>query len=124
MRIGTRNELILLNLLVIVLIAVFNLFPSNILRIILGAPFLLFFPGYALVTALFIKKEELDGIERVLLSLVMSIVIILLLGLILNYTPWGIRPEPVLYSTALFIFITSVIAWLRRGQLFRLEKAE
>lgn len=124
MRIGTRNELILLNLLVIVLIAVFNLFPSNILRIILGVPFLFFFPGYALVTALFIKKEELDGIERVLLSLVMSIVIILLLGLILNYTPWGIRLEPILYSTALFIFITSVIAWLRRGQLFRLEKAE
>jgi uncharacterized membrane protein len=124
MRIGTRNELILLNLLVIVLIAVFNLFPSNILRIILGAPFLLFFPGYTLVTALFSKKEGLDGIERVLLSLVMSIVVVLFLGLILNYTPWGIRPEPILYSTALFIFITSVIAWLRRGQLFRLGEAE
>ena len=124
MRIGTRNELILLNLLVIVLIVVFNLFPSNILRIILGVPFLLFFPGYALMTALFIKKEGLDGIERVLLTLVMSIVIVLFLGLILNYTPWGIRSEPILYSTALFILITSIIAWLRWRRLSRLEKAE
>ena len=40
-----------------------------------------------------------------------------LVGLILNYTPWGIRTEPVLYSITLFIFITSIIAWLRRGQL-------
>ena len=124
MRIGTRNELIILNLLVIVLIVVFNLSPSNILRIILGVPFLLFFPGYALMTALFIKKEGLDGIERVLLTLVMSIVIVLFLGLILNYTPWGIMSEPILYSTALFILITSIIAWWRWRWLSRLEKAE
>jgi uncharacterized membrane protein len=76
------------------------------------------------VTALFIKKEGLDGIERVLLSLVVSIVVVLFLGLVLNYTPWGIRPEPIIYSTALFILIASIIAWLRRRQLFRLGEAE
>jgi len=40
-----------------------------------------------------------------------------LIGLILNYTPWGIRTEPVLYSVASFILITSIIAWLRRSRL-------
>ena len=40
-----------------------------------------------------------------------------IIGLILNYTPWGIRVEPALYSIASFIFITSSIAWLRRRRL-------
>lgn len=116
MRISTRNGLILLNLLVLALIMVFTLSPSHILRIVLGVPFLLFFPGYTVVTALFVRTEGLDAIERVLLSLVMSIVVMLFLGLFLNNTPWGIRPEPILYFTAAFIFITSIIAWLRQRQ--------
>ena len=51
MTIRVKDELIPLNLLVIVLVAIIILFSSNILRIILGLPFLLFFPGYTLVTA-------------------------------------------------------------------------
>jgi uncharacterized membrane protein len=47
----------------------------------------------------------------------LSIAVVPLVGLILNYTQWRIRTEPVLYSITLFIFITSIIAWLRRGQL-------
>ena len=68
MVIRVKDELIPLNLLVIVLVAVIILFPSNILRLILGLPFLLFFPGYTLVAALFTKKEGMGGIERVALS--------------------------------------------------------
>ena len=68
MAIRVKNELIPLNLLVIVLVAVIILFPSNILRIILGLPFLLFFPGYTLVAALFTRKEGMSSIERVALS--------------------------------------------------------
>ena len=68
MVIRVKDELIPLNLLVIVLVAVIILFPSNILRLILGLPFLLFLPGYTLVAALFTKKEGMGGIERVALS--------------------------------------------------------
>jgi len=117
LRIRTSSELILMNSLVIVLIVVIALSPSHILSIIIGLPFVLFFPGYALVTALFIKKEELDSIERVLLSFFMSIVVVSLLGLILNYTPWGIRLEPLLYSIGSFILIALTIAWLRVRRL-------
>jgi len=115
--IRVKDELIPLNLLVIVLVAVIILFPSNVLRIILGLPFLLFFPGYTLIAALFIKKEGMGSIERVALSFGLSIAVVPLIGLILNYTLWGIRTEPVLYSVASFILITSIIAWLRRGRL-------
>ncbi len=112
-----KNELILLNLLVIVLIATIILVPSNVLHIILGLPLVLFFPGYTLMAALFIKKEGMGGIERMALSFGLSIAVVPIIGLILNYTPWGIRPEPALYSITLFIFITSAIAWLRRRRL-------
>ncbi len=122
MTIRVKDELVPLNLLVIVLVAIIILFPSNILRIILGLPFLLFFPGYTLVAALFTKKEGMSSIERVALSFGLSIAVVPLVGLILNYTPWGIRMEPVLYSVASFIFITSIIAWLRRGRLPESER--
>lgn len=56
----------------------------------------------------------------------MSIAVLPLIRLIINYTPWGIRLDSVLYTVTSFMFITSVIAWLRRRQLpgherFRLE---
>jgi len=117
-----KNELIPLNLLVIMLIAAIILFPSNGLRIILGLPFLLFFPGYTLMAALFIKKEGIGGIERVALSFGLSLTVVPLIGLILNYAPWGIRLEPILYSVASFIFITSIIAWVRRKRLPEQER--
>jgi len=115
--IRVKNELIPLNLLVIALVAIIILFPSNILRIILGLPFLLFFPGYTLVAALFTRKEGIGSVERMALSFGLSIAVVPLIGLILNYTAWGIKTEPVLYSIVSFIFITSIIAWLRRGRL-------
>jgi uncharacterized membrane protein len=122
LRIKLRSGLIALNLLGWILILVIILFPSNVLRIILGIPFLLFFPGYTLLAALFPKKEGMSGIDRLALSFGLSIVIVPLIGLILNYTPWGIRLEPILYSVASFILVTSIIAWLRQRSLTENER--
>ncbi len=122
MRIKLGDGLIPLNLLAWVLILFIIFFPSNILRIILGIPFVLFCPGYTLMAALFTKKEGMGGIERVALSFGLSIAVVPLIGLILNYTPWGIRLEPILYSVASFILIASIIAWLRRRRLTEHER--
>ncbi|MBA7506258.1 hypothetical protein ES706_04939 [subsurface metagenome] len=122
MRIRIGNGLLPLNLLVWLLIVAIIFLPSNVLRIILGLPFILFFPGYALMAALFPKKEGIGSIERLTLSLAMSFVTVSLIGLIFNYTPWGIRLEPMLYSIASFIFVTSVIAWFRRRRLLWEER--
>ena len=122
MRITIRNELIPLNILVILLIVLIIFSPSNILRLILGMPFVLFFPGYALMAALFPKKERMGSVERLTLSLAMSLVTVSLIGLSFNPTQWGIRLEPVLYSVAFFICITSVIAWFRRSRLVKEER--
>lgn len=83
------------------------------LRIVLGLLFVLLLPGYALIAALFPKKGDLDGIERVALSLGFSIVVASLIGLLLNYTPWGIKSNPVLISLSFFIISLSVAAAFR-----------
>ncbi len=122
MKIKIRNELIPLNLLVLVLVAAIVLFPSTGLRIALGLPLLVFFPGYTLMAALFPQRGGVDVLARIALSFGMSIAVVPLLGLVLNYTPWGIRLEPILYSVASFILITSLIAWLRRKRLPQAER--
>jgi uncharacterized membrane protein len=41
------------------------------------------------------STENLDPIERIALSLGMSIALVPIVGLLLNYTPWGIRLTPI-----------------------------
>jgi uncharacterized membrane protein len=122
MRVRFRNGLLILNILSVLLVLIITFLPSNVLRIILGIPFVLFFPGYALMAALFPKKDPISGIERVALSFGLSIAVTPLIGLILNYTPLGIRLESILYSLFLFIFVTSLIAWLMRRRLPEAER--
>lgn len=61
--------------------------PDSIIRKILGLAFVLFFPGYVFVTSLFPERKELDNLERLALSFGLSIAIVPLIGLVLNYTP-------------------------------------
>jgi uncharacterized membrane protein len=111
------KDLWLIDIVTILLIVVIAFSPSTTARIILGLPFLLFFPGYVLIAALFPKKGSLGGVERLALSFGLSIAMVPLIGLILNYTTWGIRLYPILISLTVFILVTSGVAWYRRGKL-------
>ena len=117
MRIKSENGLAAISILSILLIIIITLLPSNPLRIVLGLPFILFFPGYTLIAALFPKKADLGSIERVALSFGLSIAVVPLIGLILNYTPWDIKLYPILVSITLFILATSGAAWYRLHKL-------
>lgn len=86
-------------------------------RTIFGIPLVLLFPGYSLTAALFPRKDALDGIERFALSLGLSIAIVPLLGLALNYTPFGIRLLPVLITLSGFIICLSMLACIRRFKI-------
>jgi len=90
---------------------------SDIWRIIIGLPYMLFFPGYVLQAAIFPKKSDLDGVERIGFCLGLSIVVISLIGLVLNYSPWGIKVYPVLIVTVIFVLLTATVAWLRQLKL-------
>jgi len=87
------------------------------IRIILGLPLLLFLPGYSFIAALFPTKYGLDESERVSLSFGMSIAVVSLIGLALNYTPFGIRLNSVFALISTFIISLSFIAWIRRMKL-------
>lgn len=90
---------------------------EGVVRIILGLIFVLFIPGYSLMAALFPKRSDLGGVERLALSFGLSIAVVPLIGLILNYTPWGIRLYPTLFSILAFIIVMAGIAWYRRRRL-------
>jgi uncharacterized membrane protein len=90
---------------------------GNILRIVFGLPFLLFLPGYSLVSALWVKQSELEPLERVGFSLGLSLAIVPLVGLGLNYTPGGITLASVVLSLYLIIILLNVIALFRRRML-------
>ena len=122
MRIRVQNELLLINIITVLLIIVTTFFPFSTLLIVLGLPFLLFFPGYTLTAALFPRKNQLNSIERVALSFGLSIIVVPLSGFILNYTPWVITLYSILISITVFILTTSLIAWYQRHRLAKVER--
>lgn len=113
-------------------------------RVVVGLAFVLFVPGYAFVAALFpeagsppsgdatesgaemppeaspktdvqaASDRGIDGIERIALSFGLSIAIVPLIGLALNFTPFGIRLLPILVSVSGFTVIATALAGHRR----------
>src|SRR3989442_12114602 len=78
---------------------------GNLLSIL----FVLLVPGYVLAAALFPgsltpQESEIDWTERIALSLGLSIAVVPFLGLLLNFTPWGIRFTPVVLTIVVFTF--------------------
>jgi uncharacterized membrane protein len=92
-------------------------FSVTVARPIIGAIAVLFVPGYAFVAALFPQKETLKDGVRLGLSFGLSIVIVPLLEIGLNYTRWGIRLGPTLVLFVVFTLVCVVIATIRRHQL-------
>lgn len=122
MKIKTNHILFSIIALTLLLVLIINYFPNNIARIILGLPLVLFFPGYTLIGALFPRKDSLTDIERLAFSFGFSLAIVPLIGLALNFLPWGIKLYPILIFLFVFIAIMSVIAWIRQLKLSDAEK--
>ena len=110
-------DLLLVILLNTFLMLVILFIPVDVLRIILGLPFVLVFPGYTLLSALFIRQGSMSGVERLALSCGLSIAVVPIIGLILNYTPWGISLNPYIFTLYFFTIIMSSIAYFRRRSL-------
>lgn len=97
-----------------------QIYPLIIFRYILGSIFIFFLPGYAIIESIFPNLDELDSIERFALSIAISVGVVALEGFILNYTPWGIRLEPVLVVLILTTFSFSIISIFRKLPYLRL----
>jgi hypothetical protein len=111
------------SLVAITMLVVFTVNASSLLyvRYVLGGVFVLFLPGFMLISALYSRNEELSGLERLALSIGFSLAIVPLVGLALNYTPWGVRLEPIMVSLALFSEVMSLVVVGRRFRYFQLS---
>ena len=110
-------------LVAITMVTVFSVNTSSLLyvRYVLGGVFVLFLPGFLLISALYTRGGEMDELEKMALSIGLSIAIVPLVALVLNYTPWGIRLEPIMVSLALFAEIMAGVCVFRRFRYNRLD---
>jgi len=110
---------------VLVLLSVIVVYTSSTipelttLRYFLGTLYVLYLPGYVLVEALYPDERDLKPLERLALSIGLSLAVVPLIGLILNYTPWGIRLDPVVASLAIYTLVVSIVALVRKYSVFK-----
>ena len=95
-----------------------NAYPIVYIRYILGTLFVTWLPGYSFIKALFPAEppfktcsKGLDSVARLALSIGMSLALVPIIGILLNYTPWGIRLTPIVLSlfTLTAVFATAGI---------------
>lgn len=85
-------------------------------RTILALPFMLFLPGYTLLTAIG-PRTPMGRPEFLLLSLGLSIAITVLCGLVLNWTPIGLQAQSWSIVLGAIILIVSLIGLTRRQEV-------
>jgi uncharacterized membrane protein len=106
--------------------------PWNHLRNVLGSVFVLLLPGYSFMRTLFpvqtstvqgtqVSIGNLDTVERTALSLGLSLALVAIIGLLLNYTSFGIRLTPVFWSlfilTCIFATAASIREYRAKGRV-------
>ncbi|MFX1293615.1 MAG: DUF1616 domain-containing protein [Promethearchaeota archaeon] len=87
----------------------------GVVRLIIGTIFVVFLPGYAVFTMLWPTSEKED-LTRFGIAFGLSLVIVPILGLILNFTPLGLTFISILIIITLFTLIILCITFIRRYQ--------
>jgi uncharacterized membrane protein len=114
---GTNMDLLAIVVLTLLIELLIYGVPVEPVRVALGLLLVLFFPGYVLVSALYPRREQLQGVERIALGLGLSLALVPLLGLALNFTPWGIRLTPIVVTLSLWTLAVAAVAWIQRRRL-------
>lgn len=91
------------------------------LRYALGAVLVLFLPGFSVIEALY-PRRGLDGLTKFALSVALSLAVVPLVGLALNYLPVGIRLMPLTASLACLVSVSLSLALRRRYADYRAAK--
>lgn len=89
-----------------------NSYPLLYARYVLGSIFVLLLPGYSFIKALFPSKD-LGSIERLALSVGLSLALVSIIGLALDYTSFGIKTAPMTLSLVAFNVIFATAAVIR-----------
>ncbi len=125
---GPYTDLVLVAGVTIALIILVQVSPESLARRILGLVYLLFFPGYALMAALFpekrrfvlrgeVRKSGFRGLERIGLAIGASVALVPVLGLIVNFSSIGITVGAVIVTYSAFVFACLAVTAVRRAGL-------
>jgi uncharacterized membrane protein len=88
--------------------------PIQLGRVLLGLPFVLYIPGYLLQGIFFAKRDDLDSLERMGLSLGLSVALVALLALLLNALPWGLSISAILVGQGCLVLLLIILSALVR----------
>ena len=106
---------------ILLLILVLAVLEPSAVRTMVAVSMVLFVPGFALTLILF-ERDQLGTPERILLSVGLSIAITALLGLLLHWTPWGLRTTS-LWTALLLGLALEVAVIVSNGRLKRVSVA-
>jgi uncharacterized membrane protein len=93
---------------------IYFLSEVSYVRLFLAVVYVLFLPGYSLVELVFMFDKDVTGVERIAYSFGFSIAAVILLSYLLDYSPWGIRLEPLLIGISLFTIVCIILATVRK----------
>lgn len=93
-------------------------YPLVYARYIFGAIFVLWMPGYSFIKAFF-PTREIDTIERVALSIGISVALVPIAGILLSFTAFGVKIAPVtiILSALTVTFATIAVIKEHRAKL-------
>ncbi len=92
-------------------------FPLIVFRWIAGTFLVIIAPGYAFAYMLFPSRNRLSGLNRIALTIALSLFLVPTVALVLNYTPIGIHSAPMV---ALLALISALFLFLGAEGEFRL----
>jgi uncharacterized membrane protein len=90
--------------------------PTGAVALVIQAPVVLLLPGYAIMSAA-LPSSTLDRLERLTLSLGLSLAVTILGGLALNLVPAGLGTRSWSFLLTLAIIVGAAVALLRRVRL-------
>ena len=116
MKHGSIDILVVIVITIVTATLAFTVTPENVPVRILTLPLVLILPGYALTSALFLR-QAFGTPERLVFSLGLSLVSVILGGLVLNWTPFGLRTASwSVLLTGITLAACAVTLVRRRGQ--------
>lgn len=109
---------IALGLALVMLVFIYVPFLSHgLARFALGIVMILFVPGYLFIAAVYPGKDDIGNLERAVLSVGLSIILVPFMGFFLNYTVAGITAETMLTAIIFLVLFCMTVAFLRRVSL-------
>jgi uncharacterized membrane protein len=118
-KLSMHGDLILLDLLSVFTIVSFSLsFPNtSLIHNVVGLFYILLLSGYSVQAVIFPDKNSLGIKELLGLSFGLSLPISSIIGLVLNYTEYGISITSLLLPLAILTLIISIYAHIRRARV-------